>query len=158
MGAIKLTEISTVLPGGTVPLVIGDEARPLMASPLKKIKEYPEVQVHEPLFFNRQVFTKFAPAVISVSSGIVTSLTNCALSQGMGVAVGVGGTGVFVGRGVFVGGKGVLVGTTATGTVAVAAGEVGLGRMIGVPSAAWVCWAVKVCAAAVYMSSGPIVG
>jgi len=66
----------------------------------------------------------------------------------VGVAVGIG---VLVGRGVLVGGRAVLVGTSTTG-------EVGLGRTIGVPWAAEVCWAVRVWAAAVYIKFGLIVG
>jgi hypothetical protein len=87
------------------------------------------------LFFIRQVFTKVAPAVTSVLSGAVISLTNCPRSHGIGVSVGVGGTdvavgrGVFVGTGVFVGGKDVLVGRMTTG-------EVEVGNTMGVPSAA----------------------
>ena len=67
----------------------------------------------------------------------------------MGVAV--GGTGVLVGSGVLVGARGVAVGTMTMGKVGDAAitPEVGLAMTIGVPAAAWVCWAIKVCAAEV---------
>jgi len=78
----------------------------------------------------------------------------------MGIGVAVGGIGVLVGSGVFVGGKGVSVGRMIAGEVGVALAPtvVALGRIIGVPWAAWVCWAIRVCAAAVYMRSGAIVG
>jgi hypothetical protein len=75
----------------------------------------------------------------------------------MGTGVAVGGIGVLVGRGVlvgisvFVGCAGVIV-TNAT-TV-----EVELGSTMGVPKAAWVCWATTVCAAAVYTKLGSVVG
>ena len=67
----------------------------------------------------------------------------------MGVAV--GGMGVLVGSGVFVGGRGVAVGTMTIGIVGDAAitPVVGLATTIGVPAAAWVCWAIKVIAAEV---------
>jgi hypothetical protein len=59
--------------------------------------------------------------------------------------------GVLVGSGVFVGGRGVAVGTMTIGIVGVAAiaPVVGLAATIGVPAAAWVCWAIKVIAAEV---------
>ncbi len=65
----------------------------------------------------------------------------------MGVAV--GGTGVLVGSGVLVGARGVAVGTMTIGTVGIVvfAPAVGLDMTIGVPAAAWVCCAIKVCAA-----------
>jgi len=74
----------------------------------------------------------------------------------MGVAV--GGMEVLVGIGVFVGGRGVAVGTITIGIVGVATitpvvgvaaipPVVGLATTIGVPAAAWVCWAIKVIAA-----------
>ena len=103
------------------------------------------------MFFNRQVLTNVVPAVISVLSGTVTSETNDARSQGIGMGVEVGGTGVLVGRGTFVGAMGVSEGTMTTGWVgeAAIAPVVDIAITMGVPAAAWVCWAIKVCAAAV---------
>ena len=105
--------------------------------------------MQEPLFFNLQVFTKVVPAPISVLSGTETSETNCARSHGIGTGVAVGGTSVLVGSDVFVGARGVAVGTMTIGKVGDAAipPEVGLATPIGVPNAAWVCWAINVWAA-----------
>ncbi|KPL83814.1 hypothetical protein SE15_00750 [Thermanaerothrix daxensis] len=98
-----------------------------MALPLAKTRAYSAVQVQEPMFCKRQVLVKASPGRNWAPSGTVTSLTNFAQLQGMGVAVGVGGTRVGRAVGAVVGGAGVAVASCGPG---VAVGK-GLG-MAGV--------------------------
>jgi hypothetical protein len=102
------------------------------------------VQVQEPTFFNCQVLVKAAPAETIVPSGMLTSLTNCALSQ----------TGEALTGGLLVAG-----GATLKITRAVPVGEGvsdgdGVDVADGVTTADWVHCACRVCAAAVRATFG----
>jgi hypothetical protein len=80
-GAIIPIEMSTVAPDATVSTVreIGEVAP--MVSPFANPTAYSDVQVQVPLFCIRQVLVNASPGSIWVPSGMVTSLTNAALSQ-----------------------------------------------------------------------------
>ena len=137
-----MTEMSIVCPGETLPGRFW-LAGPLRALPLSNTRAYEVLQVQEPTFFKRQVLVKDWFRFRMVPSGMETSLTNWALSQGTAV----GGTGVaggFVGWGVLVGG-------------AVGAAAVEVGGRVGLPAVMAVCVspASMVCARAVMVAWGP---
>jgi len=96
---------------------------------------YSRVHLQVPMFWRRQVFVNWFPAMKSVPSGTEISLTNMAQLQATGLAVGAAGTGV-AGMGVGgmgVGGMGVAVGNGmgvavgACASVAVGATDVSVG-------------------------------
>jgi hypothetical protein len=76
-GAVNSTETSTVLPASVCG--IGEESGDAMRSPAKNAIVYP-LQLHLPVFINRQVLVNFSPGVISALSGTVTSSRRTALS------------------------------------------------------------------------------
>src|SRR6058998_341842 len=76
-GAVNSTETSTVLPASVSG--IGAESGVCMRSPATKEMVYP-LHLHLPLFMKRQVLVNFAPRIIWVLSGTVTSSSSTALS------------------------------------------------------------------------------
>ena len=138
MGAFRVTEISMVPPGLTFPVKGTAAAAPIWSPPVKT-KLYAVVQVQEPSFPKRQVFTKLSPAFTFVLSGKFTSVINLARSHG---------TEVVVGTGEAVAGRGKVGGGDALGKnpcgVKVAATKGVLGGWL-----AKVNWAFTVSAAAV---------